>query len=110
MGGDNPLSAGGYPPEDADVLSPPQIPTYIRVSPGIPKTNGRLEGFLSSLQGMYLAGWKATFPAGEDVPCRQFREWVSKDTREGRGISTSGCGCRFPWKKQPDIQMQSEHL
>jgi hypothetical protein len=56
----------------------------IWVSPGIPDTNGWLEGFPSSRQGCaYLEGGYPRIPAS---------------------------GCRFPWKKQPDIQMQSNHL
>jgi hypothetical protein len=29
---------------------------------------------------VYLANWKETFPAGEDVPCRPVKRRVSKDT------------------------------
>jgi hypothetical protein len=59
MVGDNPLSAGGYPPADADG---PFSAKCWRVS-GYPKGYPRPAG--------EMAGWKGFLPAGKVlVPCR----------------------------------------
>ncbi|KAA1134238.1 hypothetical protein PGTUg99_033591 [Puccinia graminis f. sp. tritici] len=101
----------------------------------------RLEGHPSGRQGTstsstgrtpfwstrykYLVDWKETLPAVEvQVPrrlegspsSRPFRGRVSEDTRSdtrcGRRIPASGCGCGFGCsdgrKKQPDIRIRAD--
>ncbi|EFP79524.2 uncharacterized protein PGTG_05845 [Puccinia graminis f. sp. tritici CRL 75-36-700-3] len=113
--------------------------------PAAGRGDGRLEGHPSGRRGTstsltgrkpfrstrykYLVNWKETLPAIKvQVPCqlegdpssRPFRGRVSKDTRSdtrcGRRIPASGCGCSDGRKKQPDIcicvdiRMPIDHL
>ncbi|KAA1132772.1 hypothetical protein PGTUg99_010606 [Puccinia graminis f. sp. tritici] len=108
------------------------FPQKVGGYPGIPKDTrgrkGRWPAGRVSFQParyLYLVDWKDTLPVDEvQVPCRlegspssrPFRGRVSEDTRSdtrcGRRIPASGCGCGFGCsdgrKKQPDIRIRAD--
>jgi hypothetical protein len=65
-----------------------------------------------------MAGWKGLLPVGKACtslagrqPFQPVRMCLAGYLEGGYlRIPASGCGCRFPWKKQPDIRVLRGHL